>query len=110
MVHMNSELYGKAQEHQLMLSVEKIITKIHQEFGYQIKDLTQANDCFKSVEGAKFLNFTLSYNLVLNLIMKLMDQSDDNQKKSLQELIENDICEMVEGKITDNKIKTANVK
>jgi hypothetical protein len=104
---MKSDIYGKAQEDQVMLSVEKIISKIHEEFGHQVKDLTEANDCFKDAEGAKFLNFNLSYNLVLNLIMKLMDQSDDDQKKALQSLIENDLEDMVKGPMTEDELKAA---
>lgn len=104
---MNSDLYGKAQEDQVMLSVDKIIVKLQEEFGNQIKDLTDANDCFKDVDGAKFLNFNLSYNLLLNLIMQLMNQSDDEQKKSLQSLIENDMNDMVNGPMTDEELKAA---
>ncbi len=105
---MNSDIYSKAQEDQLMLSVDKLILKIQSEFSVQIKDLTEANDCFKDPEGAKFLNFNLSYNLVLNLIMQLMLQSDDHQKESLRSLIESDLQDMVKGAMTNEQIADAN--
>ncbi len=83
-----------------MLGVDAMIKHVKDEFAYQYEIVLHAHEEMKNPLAESYINFALSYNLILNLIMQLMAQATPEKQNGLRELIEYDLSSIVDGPLT----------
>ena len=107
----NPDIHTGEHEDAIKHSVERLIEFVQKEFMYQTYSLKNRYPNLNCPEGKSFINYNMSFDLIIRLIKQLADQCEDQaQKEAFREMLDSDVADIIEGPLTQEEIAAAVAK
>lgn len=103
----NPEIFNAENDQAVNDCVNQISILLVDEFQRQSNALIEKFPKLNCAEGKSFINFTMSYNLVVKLLEELISHGDQANKEALRDMLESDLTEMINGPMTEEELAAA---
>ena len=104
---MYSKVYTQEHEDQINRSVLHLVQYLEGEFPYHVLMIKEKSPDLKCVERESYVNFSLSYNLILALLIKLLEVASSEERHAIRSMLESDLSEFIDGPFTQEQWEEA---
>lgn len=101
------EIYSQEHEKAINDGVAKLMSLLKTEIPVIEKQIIDQSPNLNCDEGINFVNFTVNYNLVLELLTSYLNLVDKDMKDGIRSMLESDLCEVIDGPMTAEEIALA---
>ena len=105
--HINPDIFNEENDQAVNDCVDKMMIDLVDQFQQHSNEIIGKFPKLDCAEGKSFINFTMSYNLVIKLLGELISHGDQGNKEAIRDMLENDLCEMIDGPMTAEEMAAA---